>query len=37
MANPTLIKQVTGSGYMPLANITQMTDEEREFIANWNP
>ncbi|MAK56014.1 MAG: hypothetical protein CML17_09260 [Pusillimonas sp.] len=37
MANPALIKQVTASGYMPLANITQMTDAEREFIANWNP
>lgn len=37
MANPALLKQVTASGYMPLANITQMTDEERDFIANWNP
>jgi uncharacterized membrane protein len=37
MANPALIKQVTVSGYMPLANMTKMTDEEREFIANWTP
>ena len=37
MANPALIKQVTASGYMPLANMTKMTDEEREFIANWTP
>lgn len=37
MANPALIKQVIASRYMPLANMTQMTDEEREFIAGWAP
>ncbi|SFH59414.1 urate hydroxylase PuuD [Modicisalibacter xianhensis] len=29
------IKQVVASGYMPLGNMTQMTDEEREVIAAW--
>jgi uncharacterized membrane protein len=29
------IKQVVSSGYMPLGNITQMTDEERASIAKW--
>ncbi|ROT46234.1 urate hydroxylase PuuD [Pusillimonas sp. NJUB218] len=37
LANPALLKQVIASKYMPLANITQMTDEERAFIANWTP
>lgn len=37
LANPALIKQVTANKYMPLGNITKMTDEEREFIANWTP
>ncbi|HCN71189.1 MAG TPA: hypothetical protein DIS96_05530 [Pusillimonas sp.] len=37
LANPALIKQVVASGYMPLANMTKMTDEERDFIANWTP
>lgn len=31
----TQIKDVVGSGYMPLGNITQMTDEERSSIASW--
>lgn len=30
------IKQVVASKYMPLANMTQMTDEERAVIAAWN-
>jgi uncharacterized membrane protein len=30
------IKQVVASGYMPLGNMTQMTDEERALIAAWN-
>lgn len=30
-----LIKQVVASGYMPLGNITGMTDEERALIADW--
>ncbi|MDR5903850.1 urate hydroxylase PuuD [Franzmannia qiaohouensis] len=29
------IKQVVESGYMPLGNMTNMTDEEREAIAAW--
>ncbi|SDL60256.1 Uncharacterized membrane protein [Franzmannia pantelleriensis] len=29
------IKQVVASGYMPLGNMTNMTDEEREAIAAW--
>ncbi|WP_163650224.1 urate hydroxylase PuuD [Modicisalibacter sp. 'Wilcox'] len=29
------IKQVVGSGYMPLGNMTHMTDEERQAIAAW--
>ncbi|MGO2131431.1 MAG: urate hydroxylase PuuD [Halomonas sp.] len=29
------IKDVVGSGYMPLGNITQMTEEERKSIAQW--
>lgn len=37
LANPTLIKQVTANKYMPLGNITKMTDAEREFIASWTP
>jgi len=31
------IKQVVASKYMPLGNITQMTDPERADIAAWNP
>ena len=30
------IKQVVESGYMPLGNMTNMTDEEREAIAAWS-
>jgi uncharacterized membrane protein len=30
------IKQVVASKYMPLGNMTQMTDEERDMIAAWN-
>ena len=30
------IKQVVGSKYMPLANLTKMTDDERAVIASWN-
>ena len=37
LANPALLKQVVANKYMPLANITQMTDEERAFIAAWTP
>ncbi len=31
------IQQVVGSRYMPLGNMTGMTDEEREEIAAWQP
>ncbi len=37
MTNPALIKKVVANKYMPLANVTQMTDEERLLIANWRP
>lgn len=37
MANPVLLKQVIASKYMPLGNVTKMTEEEREFIAQWVP
>ncbi|HJD43686.1 MAG TPA: urate hydroxylase PuuD [Candidatus Paenalcaligenes intestinipullorum] len=30
------IKRAVSSGSMPLGNVTQMTDEEREIIANWS-
>ena len=30
-----MIKQVVASGYMPLGNITKITDEERAAIAAW--
>ncbi len=30
------IKQVVKSGYMPLGNMTNMTDEERDVIAAWS-
>jgi len=30
------IKLVVGNKYMPLANLTKMTDEERAVIAAWN-
>jgi len=29
------IKETVKSGYMPLGNLTGMTDEEREAVANW--
>lgn len=35
LANPALIKQVVANGYMPLGNITNMTDEERTLVAQW--
>ncbi len=31
------IREVVASGYMPLGNITGMTDEERDTIAAWSP
>ena len=37
IANPSLIKQVVANKYMPLANVTHMTDEERRFVAEWMP
>nr|WP_323011411.1 hypothetical protein [Castellaniella sp.] len=30
------IKLVVGNQYMPLANLTQMTDDERAIIAAWS-
>lgn len=30
------VKQVTANKYMPLGNITGMTDEERALVAAWN-
>jgi len=35
LANPALIKQVIANSYMPLGNITQMTDEERAMMERW--
>ncbi|GGX84141.1 hypothetical protein GCM10007160_09230 [Litchfieldella qijiaojingensis] len=32
----TKTKQVVDSGYMPLGNMTNMTDEERDVIAAWS-
>ncbi|WP_162500938.1 hypothetical protein [Modicisalibacter coralii] len=29
------IQQVVASGYMPLGNLTEMTDQERQAIAAW--
>ena len=29
------IKETVGSGYMPLGNLTSMTDEERKLILVW--
>jgi len=34
-AHQAQIKKVVASGYMPLGNITGITDEERAAIANW--
>lgn len=31
------VKQSVASGYMPLANLTGMTDAERQAIAGWSP
>jgi uncharacterized membrane protein len=31
------IKQAVASKYMPLANMTKMSDEERQLIAQWQP
>lgn len=31
-----IIQQVVASGYMPLGNLTKMTDDERALIANWS-
>lgn len=30
------IKEVVASGYMPLGNVTNMTDDERDIITNWS-
>lgn len=35
LANPALLKQVIENGYMPLGNLTDMTDDERAVIAAW--
>ena len=35
LLHPALIKQVVASKYMPLGNMTQMTDAERAAIARW--
>lgn len=37
LAHPDLIKQVVASKYMPLGNMTQMTDAERALVAAWSP
>lgn len=37
LLNQALIKQVVANDYMPLGNLTDMTTEEREVIANWAP
>jgi uncharacterized membrane protein len=31
------IKQAVASKYMPLANLTKMSDEERLVISRWQP
>ena len=36
LAHPALIKQAVASKYMPLGNMTQMTESERAAIAAWN-
>ena len=33
--NAAKIAETVGNGYMPLANLTQMTDAERELVAAW--
>lgn len=35
LSHAALVKQVVANGYMPLGNITQMSDEERALIARW--
>ncbi|MDX3896071.1 urate hydroxylase PuuD [Pusillimonas sp.] len=35
LAHPDLIKQVVANNYMPLGNLTQMTQAERDAIAAW--
>ncbi|MCP1288748.1 urate hydroxylase PuuD [Chromobacterium sp. S0633] len=37
LINAHRIKQAVASKYMPLANLTQMTQEERETLAKWGP
>jgi uncharacterized membrane protein len=34
-AQQAKVKEVVASGYMPLGNMTGMTDEERAVIAAW--
>jgi uncharacterized membrane protein len=36
LSQKSLIQQVVASKYMPLGNMTGMTDEEREVIAAWS-
>lgn len=36
LAHAADIQKVVANSYMPLGNLTQMTDEEREVIASWN-
>lgn len=36
LTHATLVKQVVANGYMPLGNITQMTDEERALLQRWS-
>ena len=35
LAHPDLVKQVVANNYMPLGNLTQMTQAERDTIAAW--
>ena len=35
LAHPDLVKQVVANHYMPLGNLTQMTQAERDAIAAW--
>ncbi|QOZ81879.1 MULTISPECIES: urate hydroxylase PuuD [Chromobacterium] len=37
LINAHRIKQAVASKYMPLANLTQMTQEEREILSAWGP
>lgn len=36
LAHAADIQKVVANSYMPLGNLTQMTDEEREIIASWD-